>query len=141
MAGPHLLLGYEIGLCHDLLEKTKVTPDSLYHHLKHLLYERYEAKYITGTVIELTDVYTKTNYPEMSKATRKKYEALRLISTGPAAQTVKYADLHDNIHWVIKNDPDNASVYLQRKLDLITKMTEGSAGLRQQVLDVITSFL
>lgn len=139
MARPYLPLGYEIGLCHDLLEKTGVRAESLYHQLRQFSYGRRNADHITAAVIELTNCYTKKYYPKMGKAERKKYEALRLISTRPAAQTVKYADFYDNINWVIKYDLAGSAPYLQSKLALISKMTRGNAELRQRVLDLLSS--
>ena len=138
MAAPYALLGYEIGLSHDLLEKTSVRPETLHRQLMQLKYIKDEADNITNAVIELTDVYTKTNYPKTGKAVRKREEARRLITISPAAQTVKYADLYDNICWVVKHDLENAAAYLQRKNELIFKMIAGNPVLREHLLKTLS---
>jgi len=47
-------------------------------------------------VLELTDVYTKENYPELNRKARKRLEAERLSRVSDRAKLVKRADLHDN---------------------------------------------
>ncbi|WP_316845192.1 hypothetical protein [Pedobacter psychrodurus] len=127
-------LGYEIGLCHDLLEDTGTTRHQLLHALLSFGYSKSDAHEITGSVLELTDVYTKKAYPDLNKAERKKLESERLLSISASAQTVKYADLIDNIGWMLVHDQKHVKKYLKKKRLLITCLTRGNSILRQQAL-------
>jgi len=100
-------------------------------------YSQTEANKVTTVVIELTDVFTRTAYPGWSKKRRKEQEALRLYTVSPAAQTVKYADLIDNIRWVLKHDQAHATAYLEKKELLVAGMTMGDPGLRTAVFEDI----
>jgi (p)ppGpp synthase/HD superfamily hydrolase len=135
MAGEYVILGFECGLCHDLLEKTTVTPQILQSCL--FRYGYVQAEMIVGVVVELTNVYTRSDFPGLNKQSRKEKEAARLTTISPVAQTVKYADLYDNVRWMLAYDPDNAPDYLQRKKQLVTDMKNGNAVLRQEFLDFI----
>src|ERR1700761_3350939 len=104
-------LAYETGLCHDLLEKTEVTPSKLQTILKSFGYNHEETELIIQSVTELTDVFTKATYPGLSKSDRKEKEAQRLITTAPLAQTIKYADLMDNVEWMLDHDLPKAKKY------------------------------
>lgn len=137
MAASFTTFGYEIGLCHDLLEKTVTTAADLKQNLISFGYNSDQAAYITSMVLELTDVYTKSAYPHLSKETRKEKEGQRLITLSAGAQTVKYADLADNIQWVLKYDTEQITSYLLRKKPLVASMSKGNAVLRQQVLDTV----
>jgi (p)ppGpp synthase/HD superfamily hydrolase len=140
MAGPAAKWGYEVGLCHDLLEKTVTTPHELLEVLLNLGYPSDEAGGIVHQVVELTDVFTKAAYPQFSKATRKAKDEERLAMISPDAQTVKYADLYDNIAWMIKFEPENAAPYLDRKRELLLSMNKGDQSLHRQVLGAIALF-
>jgi (p)ppGpp synthase/HD superfamily hydrolase len=130
-------LGYEIGLCHDLLEDTTTTVAELRTTLQNFGYGETDAGQITACVVELTDVYTKKAYPDTSKTNRKEREAKRLTTISSLAQTVKYADLIDNIKWVLKHDTGNAVTYLQKKQILLYLMDKGDHRLHAQALALI----
>jgi hypothetical protein len=131
------ILGYEIGLCHDLLEDTETTAAELLTTLAQFNYNMEEASYITSTVVALTDVYTSAAYPGLSKEARKEKEASRLCKVSPGAQTVKYCDLIDNIKWVLQHDRKHAFEYLKKKLALLDGMVAGDKEIRQKALDMI----
>jgi guanosine-3',5'-bis(diphosphate) 3'-pyrophosphohydrolase len=141
MVEPIIDFGYEVGLCHDLLEDTEITVDQLLKVLVNFGYSKPDANYITNCVVELTDVFTKAAYPNLSKVIRKEKEAARLTTISPVAQTVKYADLMDNIKWVMRYDRIKAVSYLTKKRLLIMTMADGNAGLREQVLALIENSL
>ena len=61
----HIPLGYETGLCRDLLEKTEVSPAGLQTQLIQFGYSEKEAELITSSVVELTNVFTKTAFPHL----------------------------------------------------------------------------
>jgi (p)ppGpp synthase/HD superfamily hydrolase len=135
------VLGYEIGLCHDLLEDYPVSPEDLSLTLTGFGYTGEQAACITSIVVELTDVYTETAYPDLHKSERKAKETARLLSISGAAQTVKYADLIYNIAWTLKNEPQKAKKYLKKKKKLLASMTKGDPELRQLALQAIADGL
>lgn len=137
MAGPAVFMGYEIGLCHDLLEDTDTTARQLRDALLSFGYKNAAANLITSCVVELTDVFTAAAYPGLSKSDRKKKEAARLITISPAAQTVKYADLIYNIDWVLMYDQKHAERYLNKKQQLLTALDKGERGLHEQALNLV----
>lgn len=134
-------LGYEIGLCHDLLEETGVTKLQLQNQLRSVGYDDQEALFISGCVSELTDVFTKKSFPDLDKKTRKKREAARLTGISSAAQTVKYADVLYNIQWVLKYDLKHAKKYLQKKKSLVLKMSSGNQVLHKRLINTIEDAL
>ena len=138
MSGAYVALGYECGLCHDLIEKTDITPQMLFRQLLQFQLSRKEAELITSVVIELTDVYTKSAYPELKKPFRKQKEEQRLTMISSLAQTVKYADLYDNINWMLEHDRNRAPAYLQRKKELILNMDKGNPLFRQELINYIS---
>jgi len=135
MAAPFLTLGYEIGLCHDLLEDTDSTQEDLMEALRRFGYPDRDAAFITSCVVELTDVFTADAYPGLSKAERKNREAARLISMSAAAQTVKYADLIYNVKWVLTYDRKHAEKYIKKKVLLLANMNAGNEELWQQAIN------
>jgi (p)ppGpp synthase/HD superfamily hydrolase len=134
LAGPATMLGYEIGLCHDLSEDTGTDAQELFEKLLYFDYSDMEANYITKRVVELTDVFTATAFPQLSRTTRKEKEAERLSNISAGAQTVKYADLIDNMPRVIRHDKVNAGQYLEKKKRLLLAMTDGEKQLRNKAL-------
>ena len=141
IAGQATPLGYEIGLCHDLLEDTSTTEAELLGALIRFGYAVRVAEAITSGVVELTDVFTRKAYPSLSKAIRKKKEHARLLTVSAIAQTVKYADIADNINWVLKYDPKHAKTYLVKKQLLLAGLDRGAKKLRKAVLDKIRGAL
>jgi (p)ppGpp synthase/HD superfamily hydrolase len=137
LASSALSMGYEIGLCHDLLEDTSTTRNELLEVLRGFGYTDSEAGHITSCVVELTDIFTAEAYPALSKKQRKEKEASRLNSISPDAQTVKYCDLIDNLKWVMQYDLRHASKYLSKKQLLLSAMTEGDRRIHQKALNEV----
>ncbi len=137
IAGPVVQLGFEIGLCHDLFEDTSVTKQELRNALMSFGYKRMETDEIAACVTELTDVYTVKKFPDFSKPYRKELEATRLAGISALAQTVKYADLIDNLNWVLQYEPHKARKYLLKKQMLLIAMDKGSAQLRRKAFALI----
>jgi hypothetical protein len=130
-------LGYEIGLCHDLLEKTTVTANALKDTLIEFGYSEAQAMTIVSAVTELTNVFTKTAYPDMRKAVRKENEAERMANISSIAQTVKYADLLYNTGWMQAHDPKHLKKYLLKKQWLLKIMCKGDQFLYRKLLQHI----
>jgi (p)ppGpp synthase/HD superfamily hydrolase len=134
-------LGYEIGLCHDLFEETETTRNELHSALTDFEYTNQEADLIVNCAVELTDVFTKKNYPELKKKVRKVKEAERLAAISSAAQTIKYSDLIYNIEWVLQYDFKHARKYLQKKRLLLAAMPGGVQKLSQRAMGLIDNAL
>ena len=118
--------GYEIGLCHDLLEDTKCGPRLLYIILIVLGYTRNRSRIIVDGVIVLTDVYTREAYPTLNRLKRKRLEAIKVAEGNAEVQTVKYCDITDNTSNILMNDKKFAKVYLPEKEYMLTLLTKGN---------------
>lgn len=98
---------------------------------------------IFGPVIEqhvddLTEKYTKEEYPEMNRKERKTHECFRISHISPGSKTIKLADLISNTRDIVKNDPKFAVTYLKEKRDLLPHLKEGNPILfakAQQILN------
>lgn len=121
--------GYEIGLCHDLLEDTSCTKMDLFNALVRFGSFHKEAQFITNSVIDLTDEYTKENYPNLNRPQRKSLECERMAKINHNSQSIKYCDLIDNTSSIVLHDPSFAKVYLKEKFDLLQAMDKGNNDL------------
>ena len=77
---------------HDVLED--VAPIKPEYGKERILQEFGERA--LSLVVELTDIYTKENFPELNRKKRKQKEAERLAQTSEDAKIIKRADLYDN---------------------------------------------
>jgi (p)ppGpp synthase/HD superfamily hydrolase len=126
MADDKCRMGYEIGLCHDLLEDTQCTPTELVNALIRFKYSPDEVSVICSAVNELTDVYTHEDFPQLNRAKRKKAEAERLHKISYEAQTVKYCDLIDNTSSIVQHDKHFAKVFLNEASTILGGMNKGN---------------
>ncbi|PJJ83335.1 hypothetical protein [Mucilaginibacter auburnensis] len=133
-------LAFEVGLCHDLLEKTTTTQSELHAALLSFGYDEQEAEHISDCVMELTRHFTAANNP-LPKKMRKELEDERLLTISPDAQTVKYADWAYNADWMMQHDRHHAADYLKHHIELIEQMTDGDAKLRNEVLKQFQTLL
>lgn len=124
-----------VAICHDLYEDTNCPEKDLLDALSIAGYSRMEGKLINRLIWELTDEYIKAKYPELNRRERKKREAQRLWAVSPQAQTVKYADMIDNVGDLAQNDPGFGKRYLSEMKDILNKMDAGVANLYKQALE------
>ena len=113
-------------LLHDVLEDTPVTKDDMRIFLGTLMNTSMVEQTIK-LVIELTDIYTKEEYPQWNRRKRKSLELERIAKTSSLAQTIKYADILDNCKEIVAHDRHFANVFLfecKRLLDVIDKGDE-----------------
>ena len=129
----------ETGLCHDLLERTSCSKLLLVNKFKELKYDLYSRSKIAKGVYDLTNVYNEQKYPRYTRAERKQLEAERLIDIEPFSQTVKYAELIDNIPSISKFDPDFAWTYLDEIASYIGDLNEGNMDLYQECCKILHS--
>jgi (p)ppGpp synthase/HD superfamily hydrolase len=86
-------------------------------------------KEVVNMVVELTDQFTKENYPKLNREQRKAQEAARIARISPDSKTIKLADLFDNTKSITQHDPDFAVCYLREKERVITGLAEGDYRL------------
>ncbi len=113
---------------HDVLEDTPIRELELLDRLLDILNTE-DSIIVLKLVKELTDVYTKDNYPDVNRKGRKEMEAIRMGRISPKAQTIKYADLLDNGQDIMKNDPKFGRVYLKEKELILKYMNKGNQEL------------
>lgn len=123
-------------ILHDVLEDTDTSPKQIKEFLLTVMSER-DAGYTMDLVIELTDVYTKHQYPRLNRRGRKKREATRMENISAEAQTVKYADIIDNASEIVEHDPDFAPVFLRECSALVKKMKKGNKELREKAIRLL----
>lgn len=123
-------------LLHDVLEDTRVEESELFNAIAPVMGPD-QARETVTLVEELTDIYTRTNFPRMNRKVRKEKESLRLSKISGAGQTIKYADIIDNVTDIVRNDTDFARIYLREARHMLTLMTQGNAELRQQALHTL----
>jgi len=127
----------EIGLCHDLVERTLCTKQELILKLKEIGYDLFPRNKIAKGVSDMTDIYTEQFYPQLSRAERKEKEAERLLESEFFSQNVKYAELIDNIPSITKHDPDFVWVYLNEVANYIGDLNEGDIELYAECRNVL----
>lgn len=127
-------------LLHDVLEDTPVSKEALKDFLSGVMNDT-TAQRTLQLVVELTDIFTKQNYPDWNRRKRKAREVERLAGTSADAQTIKYADIIDNSAEIAVQDTDFALVFLQECRILLTKMNKGNKVVYQKALDTVDAGL
>lgn len=117
-------------LLHDVIEDTDCTLGALFDSLPNVSI----AANIFSMVSDLTDKYTKEDFPNINREKRKVLEAQRLGAVSEWSQTIKYCDLIDNTCSIVKHDPKFAQTYLKEKSYLLDKMLKGDIELRKRAL-------
>lgn len=127
----HVKNGYEteIALCHDLIEDTECSLAELSSKLLSFGYNIEEDELILAGVDDLTDKYTTEKYPSLNRAQRKELESVRIMASRPIAQTVKYADIIDNMLSMAEHDPGFARVYAREVDRYLGKINMGNPQL------------
>ena len=123
-------------LLHDVLEDTPVKAHTIESYLLSMLEPR-EVQETLRLVTELTDVFVKENFPRMNRRTRKQKEAQRLSTVSPEAQTIKYADIMDNVTDIVSQDADFAKVFVREAQGFLDVMKRGDPRLRTHALQLV----
>jgi guanosine-3',5'-bis(diphosphate) 3'-pyrophosphohydrolase len=123
-------------LLHDVLEDTPVTREEIKDFLSGLMDEEKTIRTVK-LVEELTDIYTKKEYPGWNRRKRLDEEAARLSKTSSESQTIKYADIIDNSMDIHGSNDEFAIKFLQECKSLLKVLTAGDDRLRQKAVDTV----
>nr|AMP56848.1 HD domain protein [uncultured bacterium] len=113
---------------HDVLKHTTVSPKTI---------RRNFGKEVALLVDELTDEFTKEAYPHLNRRWRKKKEAERMSKINWGTQTIKLADILDNLPGIVEHDLKFAKTYVREVEVLLENLQDGDASLRQRVTEEI----
>ena len=89
---------------------------------------------VANLVQELTDKFTKQNYPGLNRHQRKAKEVERLSKISDRAKTIKYADFVSNLESVSVLGPNFGEVYTREVAEALRSMQGGDEGLRSAAL-------
>lgn len=123
-------------LLHDVLEDTPVSKQQIADFLDTVMSPTQREKAVS-LVVELTDIYTKGNYPQWNRRKRKQMEVDRLAAVSADAQTIKYADVLDNSIEITRYDPDFGKRFLAEARDLLRHARQGNGDLRVKAMAVV----
>jgi (p)ppGpp synthase/HD superfamily hydrolase len=123
-------------LLHDVLEDTEVNDHQLSEFLQSIMNQK-EAAQTLRLVVELTDIFTKSAYPNLNRRRRKEKEIARLGKISDEAQTIKYADIIDNCRAIGSQDTDFAPVFLNECRLILNAMTKGNSDLREEAIKIV----
>lgn len=127
-------------LLHDVLEDTEVSEQDMRNFLLSIMNSE-DATQTTRLVVELTDVYTKVDYPKWNRRKRKRKEAERIEQTSADSQTIKYADIIDNCKEIVEQDPEFAGLFLRECRMLLNRIPLGNAALYQEAIVTVEECL
>lgn len=112
-------------LLHDVLEDTLVT---------HRAITSFFGDKVARIVKELTDISTKG---DGNRAARKAIDRAHLAKASPEAQTIKYADMLDNLRDIVEHDEDFAKVYVLEMKALLKVLDKGDKTLYTIIKDAV----
>lgn len=105
-----------VGYLHDTLEDTDLTVDDI-----NVFFNKNVSRY----VLELTNVDKSVG----NKETRDRLNHERLVNASGLAQTVKTADILDNVPSMLLFDPNYGKKYLVTKMQLLNEFTRANEEL------------
>jgi (p)ppGpp synthase/HD superfamily hydrolase len=92
---------------------------------------------VTNLVLEVTNVYTKENYPNLNRAERKRLEHKRLSQISKEAKSIKLADIADNVEGIVDNDVGFGKVFVFEKSQLLVYLRDGNEMLYKKATKVV----
>jgi (p)ppGpp synthase/HD superfamily hydrolase len=131
---------WEVGICHDLFEDTKLTSNELEYYLRQYGYANRNITEIIRGVNCLTDIYTSSAYPNKNRKERKELEAIALGEIPAIYQSIKVIDMIDNTPSICEHDPKFGLIYLEEKEFLLGKLTKAHNQLLLEAYDMISKY-
>lgn len=86
-----------------------------------------------GLMWELTEVYTKEAFPDLSRRERKRLETIRIGNISTRAKNIKLCDLVHNTQSIVQHDAEFAKVYLGEKTDILGMAIGPNSGVCGQL--------
>jgi guanosine-3',5'-bis(diphosphate) 3'-pyrophosphohydrolase len=96
---------------------------------------------VANLVQELTDNFTKHDYPGLNRRQRKAKELDRLSKISDRAKTIKYADFVSNLESVSVLGPSFGEVYTREVADFLSCMQGGDERLRSAAVAAVDQAL
>jgi (p)ppGpp synthase/HD superfamily hydrolase len=129
--GPYLRAA---GNMHDLIEDVAPTnPNYSLTEMKKLFPEE-----VVNLVVEVTDVFVKSAYPEWNRKKRHQHERQRIANISVAGKTLKLADILANIENISKMDTGGFGLtFLREKFEVLPLLTSGDKELHKRVVLVL----
>ncbi len=127
-------------LLHDVLEDTSTSKEQMRDFLKSVMSNEDSIRTL-NIVVELTDVYTKEQYPDLNRRQRKAKESERLAGVSAQAQNIKYADIIDNSKNISNAETGFARIVLHEYKNLVKVMNAGNAELRRKAGETVGVYL
>lgn len=125
---PHTPEMIAAALLHDTVEDCGVSLDTIKSEF---------GPHVADLVYWLTD----TSKPsDGNRAKRKDIDRLHTARAPAEAQTIKYADLIDNLSTIVEHDPDFAKVYLREKALLLAVADKGNLTLHRRACDLVREY-
>ncbi|MFP3834597.1 HD domain-containing protein [Chryseobacterium sp. SIMBA_028] len=125
---------------HDVIEDTPLSKDDISQFLGSVMNNN-DRNLTVQLVVELTDVYTKKDFPTFNRYKRKKLELERLREISTQAQTIKYADIIDNSIEIPRHDPSFSKRYLGECRDILFALDKGNLELHRRALALVVEEL
>lgn len=125
-------------LLHDVLEDTDVGERQMLDFLNQVM-SAGDAQQTMVLVVELTDVYVKSAYPQWNRRRRKEKELERIAETSADAQTIKYADILDNSREIGTHDTGFAPRFLKECRAILKVADKGNPTLLETTRKVVQS--
>lgn len=119
---------------HDTIEDCGVTVVDLIQHF---------GKPIAYLVLELTNVYTKENYPKLNREKRTELEHARLAKISPEAKLIKLADRLDNLKDIMSPNVEEGFrvKYAKESLGLVDAVGDAHFGMSSSIREIIGKIL
>ena len=122
------VFGQQAAVLHDVVEDTDVTAQDI------------EAKFgtiVAALVLEVTNV---SRPEDGNRAERKRIDRKHLSLASYLGQTIKLADIENNIDSIVQHDPKFARTYLAEKRELLPLLTHGNCALYDRVSYLINAY-
>lgn len=122
---------------HDTIEDTPLALAMLHDELLAHGVEESSAVLIGHYVSDLTDVFTKTDFPACNRRERKDMERNRQAAMSQGAKAIKMADCIDNAKDILINDPGFGKVFVSEVRKLFPLIKDAHAGLAAELEDIL----